>query len=53
MTQAIECWLSDPARFEPGADPSGIHGYQWKSLFLPRRHHIEIVELRRKQLRAR
>ncbi|RFP15294.1 hypothetical protein D0T25_19420 [Duganella sp. BJB488] len=35
MTQAIECWLSDPARFEPGADVSGIHGYQWKTLFLP------------------
>ncbi|WP_254451976.1 hypothetical protein [Duganella vulcania] len=35
MAQAIECWLSDPARFEPGADLSGIHGYQWKSLFLP------------------
>ncbi|MYN19161.1 hypothetical protein GTP81_20625 [Rugamonas sp. FT107W] len=35
MTQAIECWLSDPARFEPGADLSGIHGYQWKTLFLP------------------
>ncbi|WP_229213369.1 MULTISPECIES: hypothetical protein [unclassified Duganella] len=35
MTQAIECWLSDPARFEPGADLSGTHGYQWKSLFLP------------------
>ncbi|NVD73229.1 hypothetical protein D0T25_06500 [Duganella sp. BJB488] len=35
MAQAIECWLSDPARFEPGADLSGMHGYQWKSLFLP------------------
>ncbi|MYM98365.1 hypothetical protein [Duganella vulcania] len=35
LTQAVECWLSDPARFEPGADLSGIHGYQWKTLFLP------------------
>ena len=35
IAQAIECWLSDPTRFEPGADPTGIHGYQWKTLFLP------------------
>ena len=35
MTKAIECWLEDPARFAPGADPEDMHGYQWKSLFLP------------------
>ena len=35
MTRAIECWLADPARFEPGADAEGLHGYQWKTLFLP------------------
>ncbi|MQA42835.1 hypothetical protein [Rugamonas aquatica] len=35
MTKAIECWLEDPARFAPGADPEGLHGYQWKTLFLP------------------
>jgi hypothetical protein len=34
ITQAIEDLLADPARFEPGADTSGIHGYQWKTLFL-------------------
>jgi|GEM_PF-4608350 len=26
MAKAIECWLSDPGRFEPGADLSCIHG---------------------------
>ena len=35
MTRAIECWLADPSRFEPGADAEGLHGYQWKTLFLP------------------
>ena len=35
MTKALECWLGDPARFAPGADPEDMHGYQWKSLFLP------------------
>ncbi|MBP1205012.1 hypothetical protein JOD97_003054 [Duganella sp. 1411] len=35
ITKAIECWLEDPARFAPGADPEDMHGYQWKSLFLP------------------
>jgi hypothetical protein len=35
ITTAIECWLQDPVRFAPGADPEDIHGYQWKSLFLP------------------
>ena len=35
MTKAIECWLEDSARFAPGADPEGLHGYQWKTLFLP------------------
>ncbi|MQA23761.1 hypothetical protein GEV01_30015 [Rugamonas sp. FT103W] len=35
MTKAIECWLEAPARCAPGADPEGLHGYQWKTLFLP------------------
>ena len=35
ITTAIEYWLEDPARFAPGAAPEDIHGYQWKSLFLP------------------
>jgi len=35
MTKAIEFWLEDPARFVPGADPESLHGYQWKTLFLP------------------
>ncbi|MQA42652.1 hypothetical protein [Rugamonas aquatica] len=35
MTQALKCWLEDSARFAPGADPAGLHGYQWKTLFLP------------------
>ncbi|MBP1204649.1 hypothetical protein JOD97_002691 [Duganella sp. 1411] len=35
MTKAVECWLEDPARFAPSADPEDMHGYQWKSLFLP------------------
>ncbi|MCP2010203.1 hypothetical protein [Duganella violaceipulchra] len=35
MTLAVGRWLADPAAFAPGADPAGLHGYQWKSLFLP------------------
>ena len=35
LTKAVECWLEDPARLAPGADPEDMHGYQWKSLFLP------------------
>ena len=35
ITKTIECWLEDPSRFAPGADPEDMHGYQWKSLFLP------------------
>ena len=35
MTKAIEFWLEDPAKFVPGTDPEGLHGYQWKTLFLP------------------
>lgn len=35
MTLAVERWLADPAAFAPGADPAGLHGYQWKTLFLP------------------
>ena len=35
MTFALERWLADPAAFAPGADPAGLHGYQWKTLFLP------------------
>ncbi|MES2162365.1 MAG: hypothetical protein V4476_14495 [Pseudomonadota bacterium] len=35
MTFALDRWLADPAAFAPGADPAGLHGYQWKSLFLP------------------
>ncbi|WP_332854876.1 hypothetical protein [Duganella sp. S19_KUP01_CR8] len=35
MTLALERWLADPGAFAPGADPSGLHGYQWKTLFLP------------------
>ncbi len=35
MTLALERWLADPAAFAPGADPAGVHGYQWKTLFLP------------------
>ena len=35
MTWALERWLADPAAFAPGVDPAGLHGYQWKTLFLP------------------
>ena len=35
IADAVDFWLADSARFEPGADASGVHGYQWKSLFLP------------------
>ena len=35
ITNAIEYWLEDPVRFAPGADTEDMHGYQWKSLFLP------------------
>ena len=35
IADAVDFWLADSARFEPGADASGVHAYQWKSLFLP------------------
>ncbi|WP_139168724.1 MULTISPECIES: hypothetical protein [unclassified Duganella] len=35
ITQAIEFWLADLKQFPKTADPDGLHGYQWKCLFLP------------------
>lgn len=35
ITQAVEFWLADLKQFPKAADPDGLHGYQWKCLFLP------------------
>lgn len=35
ITVAVEFWLADQKQFPKTADPNGLHGYQWKSLFLP------------------
>lgn len=35
ITSAIELWLAEQAKPRPGSDPGGVHGYQWKTLFLP------------------
>ena len=35
ITSAIELWLAEQAKLQSGADPAGVRGYQWKSLFLP------------------
>lgn len=35
ITSAVACWLDDSAKVAAGADPAGLRGYQWKSLFLP------------------
>jgi hypothetical protein len=35
LNTALEFWLDAKNEGPPGADPAGIPGYQWKSLFLP------------------
>jgi hypothetical protein len=35
IAAAVEFWLADQKQFPKTADPNGLHGYQWKSLFLP------------------
>jgi len=35
ITTAIAFWLAEKAKLPAGADPANVHGYQWKSLFLP------------------
>ena len=35
INTALEFWLDAKNEIPAGADPAGIRGYQWKSLFLP------------------
>ena len=35
INTALEFWLDARNELPAGADPAGMHGYQWKSLFLP------------------
>jgi hypothetical protein len=35
INTALEFWLDAKNELPAGADPAGIRGYQWKSLFLP------------------
>src|SRR5471030_2886225 len=35
ITTAIAFWLAEKVKLPSGADPAYVHGYQWKSLFLP------------------
>lgn len=35
IASAVEFWLADQKQFPKTADPNGLHGYQWKCLFLP------------------
>jgi hypothetical protein len=35
IASAVEFWLADKNQFPKKADPDGLHGYQWKCLFLP------------------
>lgn len=35
ITAAVEFWLADLKKFPKTPDPNGLHGYQWKCLFLP------------------
>lgn len=35
IASAVELWLTDQKQFPKKADPDGLHGYQWKCLFLP------------------
>jgi hypothetical protein len=35
MNAALEFWLDAKTSLPPGTDPANVHGYQWKSLFLP------------------
>jgi hypothetical protein len=35
ITKAVESWLDTQTHTQPGSEPSGVRGYQWKSLFLP------------------
>jgi hypothetical protein len=35
ISTAITYWIEAQSQLPPGADPAGVRGYQWKSLFLP------------------
>ena len=35
LNTSLEFWLDAKNELPPGADPTGLRGYQWKSLFLP------------------
>jgi hypothetical protein len=35
LNTALEFWLDAQNELPPGVDPTGVRGYQWKSLFLP------------------
>lgn len=35
IASAVELWLTEQKQFPKKADPDGLHGYQWKCLFLP------------------
>lgn len=35
LNTALEFWLNAKNELPAGADPGGMRGYQWKSLFLP------------------
>jgi len=35
ITAAVAFWLKEQVKVPAGADPAGLRGYQWKSLFLP------------------
>ncbi|NGZ82686.1 hypothetical protein [Duganella aceris] len=35
ITAAVESWLAAESEAPPAADPAGVRGYQWKTLFLP------------------
>lgn len=35
FADAIELWLAEQSKLQIGGDPSAVHGYQWKTVFLP------------------
>ncbi|MHA4871244.1 hypothetical protein ACXZ1M_26500 [Duganella sp. PWIR1] len=35
ITGAVQFWLADQKKQPKTGDPNGLHGYQWKCLFLP------------------
>lgn len=35
LADAIELWLAEQSRLQMGGNPYPVHGYQWKTVFLP------------------